>query len=299
MMMSTSLDHLPDEKQQNIRAIVDIIHDEFDQIVNTATKDTKQRSRILLIILFGSYAKGTYVDDFEHGYISDYDILVVLNEPELVEEYKIWHTVEERGAVKANAPVNLIVHTLRELNQQLKQGRYFFKDIRQQGVQLYQYNHTELLLPGRLVREEAIVIAQQQFEQWYSSANEFLEFAELAIYKNYNRKAAFELHQAVERYYSCLLLVFENYRPKSHNIKMLNSLVMQLSFEGVNDFRGILPEDTKFNRRCCQLLKKAYIEARYSEHYKISKEELTWLLAQVKLLKHKTNQVCQYKIDNF
>lgn len=288
-MIKTSLDHLPETKQAHIHSIVDVIHDEFDRVVGLASKPTKQRSRILLILLFGSYAKGNYTDDPENGYISDYDILVVLNEPDLVEEYKIWHTVEERAALKTGAPVNLIVHTLREVNQELKQGHYFFKDIREQAVQLYQYNHTELLNPSGLVREETLHIAKKHFEHWYASANTFYKYAKEAIKnKDYNF-AAFNLHQAVERYYSCLLLVFTNYRPKSHNIKMLHSLAQQ----HVNELETIFPQTTKFNRRCFQLLKKAYIEARYSEHYEIREKELEWLAEEVEKLKLMTDKLCQ------
>ncbi|MGH1438977.1 MAG: HEPN domain-containing protein [Cellvibrionaceae bacterium] len=291
-MINTNLNHLPEDKQANIRSIVDVIHDEFDQVVGVATKEAKQRSRIVLILLFGSYAKGTYVNDPENGYISDYDILVVLNEPELVDEYKIWHTVEERTALKTGAPVNVIVHTLREVNQELKQGHYFFKDIREQAIQLYQYNHTELLNPGLLVREEARHIAQNHFEHWFGSANGFFKQYQHAMDDKEFKIAAFLLHQAVERYFSCLLLVHTNYRPKSHNIKMLHSLGLQ-HFEALKD---IFPQNSKFNRRCFQLLKKAYIEARYSEHYSITADELAWLAGETEKLKGMTKVLCEARI---
>ncbi len=292
-MIKTSLNHLPESKQATIRAIVDIIHDEFDRVVNVATKAQKKNSRIVLIILFGSYAKGTQVDDTQSGYISDYDILVVLNEPELTEEYKIWHTVEERAMIKAKgAPVNLVVCTLREINQELKQGHYFFKDIREQGIQLYQYNHAELLAPGILNAEEARQIAQQHKDHWFESANQFFETYDFNIKKGWLNNSAFQLHQAVERYYSCLLLVFTNYRPKTHNIKALHSLVCQHA----DELHAIFPQDTKFNRRSFQLLKKAYIEARYSEHYEITEEELQWLAGEVKKLQVSVDRLCKEKM---
>ncbi len=291
-MLKTTLNHLPEAKQANIHAIVDVIHDEFDRVVSVATKPEKKNSRILLILLFGSYAKGTYVEDHKSGYISDYDILVVLNEPALVEEYKIWHTVEERAAVKTQAPVNLIVHTLRDINQELRQGQYFFKDIRQQAIQLYQYNHTELLDPGSIVQEEVQGIAQRHFDQWFESANRFFDLFQMALEKKYLKEAAFQLHQSVERYFACLLLVFTNYRPKSHNIKAMHSLVIQQASE----LKHIFPQDTKFNRRSFQLLKKAYIEARYSEHYEITEEELTWLASEVKRLQVEVERLCKDKI---
>jgi hypothetical protein len=47
------------------------------------------------------------------------------------------------------------------------------------------------------------------------------------------------------------------------------------------ELRDIWPEDTKHTRRCFQLLRRAYVEARYSKHYKITEEELEWLSSQL------------------
>jgi uncharacterized protein len=46
-----------------------------------------------------------------------------------------------------------------------------------------------------------------------------------------NKQAAFLLHQAVERYFACILLVYTNYRPKTHNIKALYSFATQQADE--------------------------------------------------------------------
>ena len=288
-MLKTSLSHLPEAKQTHVNSIVEIIHDEFDTVVSAATTAPKSDSRILLVILFGSHAKGTQVDDVKNGYISDYDILVVLNDPTLADEYKIWHTVEERGHIKTGSPVNLVVCTLREINRELKQGHYFFKDIREQGIQLYQYNHAELLAPGVLNKTEAKQVATEHFEQWFSSANSFIVAYEAVKNIGDVKGAAFQLHQAVERYLSCILLVHTNYRPKTHNIKALYSLACHQ----VDELKPIFPQTNKRERRAFEQLKKAYIEARYSQHYSITLEELEWLAAQIEVLKEATETLCQ------
>ncbi|MEI8635128.1 hypothetical protein P4S72_29925 [Vibrio sp. PP-XX7] len=78
------------------------------------------------------------MNDRPNGYISDYDILVIVNKPALVEEYCIWHNAEEQIERRVtSAPLGLIVHTLSEVNVQLQQGQYFFKDIREQGIELF------------------------------------------------------------------------------------------------------------------------------------------------------------------
>jgi HEPN domain-containing protein len=106
------------------------------------------------------------------------------------------------------------------------------------------------------------------------------------------KKAAFELHQANERFLSCTLLVYTNYRPKTHNLKRLLALCVQQEPR----FNSLFPRDTKHHRRCFELLKRAYVEARYSEHYKITEEELRWLGEQVVALQSLTEAVCREKI---
>jgi len=74
------------------------LHDEFEQITGFA-HGKKKHCRILKIILFGSHATGKWVNDPAHGYVSNYDILVILNNDDLVEEHKIWYLAEQRIAL--------------------------------------------------------------------------------------------------------------------------------------------------------------------------------------------------------
>lgn len=59
---------------------------------------------------------------------------------------------------------------------------------------------------------------------------------------------------------------------------------------------GVFPQDMKIHRRRFQLLKRAYIDARYSEHYEISEEDLVWLAERVRRLQKWTEQLCHEKI---
>ena len=77
--MKTSLEHLPPRKRRELARVVEILHEEFDDAVKLATSERKKRGRILKIILFGSYARGDWVDEphTKKGYRSDYDILLL------------------------------------------------------------------------------------------------------------------------------------------------------------------------------------------------------------------------------
>ena len=204
--MKDNVDHLPASKQNDVAHIVAVLRDEFEQVTGFA-KGKNKHSRILKIILFGSHATGSWVKDPAHGYVSDYDILVILNRDELVEEYKIWGTAEDRIALRVRPPLSLLVHNLDEVNQALIQGHYFFSDIRRDGIVLFEFDNRELAEAGTLTAAESRAIATKHFAQWFDSAAEFFDTFQDDLTKQRFKKAAFELHQATERFYCCLLLV--------------------------------------------------------------------------------------------
>ena len=73
-----SLDHLPDSKKRELAHIVRVLFEEFAEATARTTAPWKKQARILKVVLYGSYARGGWVDDPVGGYTSDYDILVVV-----------------------------------------------------------------------------------------------------------------------------------------------------------------------------------------------------------------------------
>ncbi len=292
--MNNNLDHLPASKRNHIKDIVAIIRDEFEQVVGFAN-GSKKRGKILKVILFGSHATGKWVKDPANGYVSDYDILIIVNQQELVDEHKIWNAAEDRIELKVRPPLNILVHTLSEVNNALHQGQYFFSDIRREGIVLYETDRRELSPAGNLSSVELKAIAEQNYDHWIQNASDFLTAFKAVMGTGGFKNAAFQLHQAAERFYSCLLLVLTNYKPNSHNLKMLNSLAISQD-ERITE---VFPQETKEQRRCFQLLKKAYIDARYSKHYEIAEKELLWLAERVGILQQITEELCQGRIKSY
>ncbi|SHE29251.1 HEPN domain-containing protein [Vibrio gazogenes] len=291
--MKTSLDHLPEYKQQELATISTILRDTLDDYLEGKT-GSKSEFRILKIILFGSYAKGNWVRDPVNGYISDYDILVIVNKSALVEDYVVWQRAEEQIDRKVkSAPLGLIVHDLQEVNERLQQGHYFFKDIREEGIELFAATPKPLIEPGDLTEAEKRAIARKHYAQWFKSANAFITGYHHYLNQEELSIAAFELHQSTERFLACVLLTCTNYLPKSHNIEKLSKLCAQIEPE----FKMIFPLDNKFHRRSFRRLQRAYIEARYSEHYEITVEELAYLEGRVLQLKALVERVCLARID--
>ncbi|MBB4799019.1 hypothetical protein HNP32_002773 [Brevundimonas bullata] len=70
-----------------------------------------------------------------------------------------------------------------------------------------------------------------------------------------------------------LLQALTLYSPKSHNLIRLRNMTEPLEPK----LREVLPHHTKFQKRCFELLRAAYVKARYSRHYRITDEELAFL----------------------
>ena len=80
--MISSLDHLPDGKRQELDRILEILFRAFEAA--TSNRAPHKRGRILKVVLFGSYARGDWVDDPVGGYKSDYDLLIVVDNEALI-----------------------------------------------------------------------------------------------------------------------------------------------------------------------------------------------------------------------
>lgn len=294
----TTLDHLPEAKRRELARVVQILFAEFEDATKTKQIAARKMGRILKIVLFGSYARGDWVEDHASGYRSDYDLLVVVNHDELTDVVEYWaradeHLQREYEATHAiSAPVNFIVHTLADVNQQLSLGRPFFVDIVRDGVTLYELDDTPFSRPRQLSPKEARKEAQGHFDQWFESAGEFLIHGEDAAARGWTKKAAFELHQATERLYHCLLLTLTLYSPKSHRLNFLRGQAERLAPELIEAW----PRSSRFEQRCWELLRRAYVDARYSPHYKITAEELAWLGERIADLQTRVCQVCETKL---
>jgi len=189
-----------------------------------------QKPYLVWVVLFGSYVRGTYVADPVNGDISDFDILVAVNGRELADDTSLWYGIEEKADQLTRTPLNLIVHTHEEVAQKLQEGHYFFKDIRTEGIYLYTSKPDKgLPVPKHLTNTEKLPIAQQHYDQWFKSANGFMVAYKAVLATDDLKNSAFQLHQATERLYACILLMLSNYRPKTHNIERLRNIAIQHS----------------------------------------------------------------------
>ena len=288
------LSHLPGNKRAELQRVMGILFDEFESAQKGKLSGKRKGGRILKVILFGSYARGDWVEDHKSGYRSDYDLLVVVNSEAFTDLHDYWdqaaeHLMRELTVTKRlTAPVSFIVHSLMDLNDQLARGRPFFVDIARDGIMLYEAPGHPLASPSPLAPEIAEEEARRHFGHWFPDAAEFQAGATFYRDRGNLRLAAFSLHQAAERLYHCVLLVLTLYSPKSHRLAALRSHAERIAPRLIE----VWPRDARFARRCFARLDRAYVDARYSPHYEITGEELAWLISRVEFLQADAAAIC-------
>lgn len=299
--MRTDLDHLPASKQRELERVVQIIFEEFEDALALAQKQWKKKGRIEKIILYGSYARGGWVDEphTAKGYRSDFDLLIIVNDKRLTERVDYWLKLDDRLIRELaidkslHTPVNFIVHTLQEVNDGLAHGRYFFMDVARDGIALYSYDDKELHTPKPKTPEQALAMAKEYFEEWFPAAMRKHEFARFGMEKGHFKETAFELHQTAETLYHCVLLVCTFYTPHVHNLAFLRTQAERIDMRLVDAW----PREQRQDRRLFEKLKEAYVKARYSKHYRINHEELLQLSGYVDALGQAVHAVCLDRIS--
>jgi uncharacterized protein len=299
--MRRPLRKLPAGKQRELEHAVQIIEEGFAKATRTRRADRLKNGRILKIILFGSYARGDWVHDPVGRYFSDFDLLVVVDHEDLT-DFEFWEDTEKRllaelSSGMTSTPISLIVHSLDDVNWKLEHGRGFFIDIARDGVVLKDTPGAAFSEPRPLPPTTALEEATEYFTEWKGAAARSIKLAQVSIEEGrtdeeWLKNAAFNLHQAAETIYNGLLLVLTLYAPKNHNLVRLRKSTEPL----VPALKDVWPHETKFQKRCFELLRAAYVKARYSRHYRITEEELAYLTERIGVLREIVREASEARI---
>ncbi|WP_165020631.1 HEPN domain-containing protein [Dysgonomonas sp. ZJ279] len=291
--MKKSISHLPSANQRDLHFIVESIL--------TRIKQTE------MIILFGSYARNDYVaydEKYEFGkiqfYVSDYDILVVTSGISDGVAIKALGNIEDLYYDRAKdpdrqPPVQFIATDMKKLNKELKEGRYFYNQIKQEGVILYDSGNHKLARRRKLNFDQIKQQAQEYFDDKFDNANKFLGYTDDAIRKVDYKTGSFFLHQACESYIYAIRLVFTLENPKQHNLMKLLNSVKKYS----DEFIKVFPQDTPEEKRLFELIKAAYVNGRYDPDFVVTKEDINALVPKVELLRDITKCICERKIKEY
>lgn len=291
--MKNSINFLPERKRNDLRELVGLIRDEVRDVV--------------MIILYGSYAKNTYVECDERRdfgvktyYTSDYDLLVVTKKRLGVREGTVATRVNARFMDgrdnEFQTRPQLINESVSKLNDALSEGRYFYVEILAQGIMLYDSGEYRLATPRELDYAEIKEMAETYYKDKYSDAEDFLFHAKIAQERGTYQMCSFMLHQATENFIKTIPLVYVLYGYKEHDLEFLIEKCKPYTL----DLAKVFPRDTDEEERLFKLLQRAYIEARYNKkNFAVTKADIDALIPRIELLRDIVEKVCRKRIDEY
>ncbi len=290
--MKNSIDFLPERKQRDLHELAALIRDEVKDVV--------------MIILYGSYAANTYVERDERRdygvrtiYMSDYDLLVVTKRRLGERESRVEARVRERfaaGKNDENLPRPQIINeSISKLNDALTMGRYFYVEIVAKGIMLYDSGECLLTTPKELDYAEIKAMAEEYYTSKYIRATYFFDDAITNIHKNRFVQASFYLHQAAEYFLKAIPLVYILYGYKEHDLEFLIGKCKPYTLE----LAKVFPCDTDEEKRLFDLLRRAYLEARYNDKFVVTKADIDALVPKIELLRDIVEKVCEEQIVEY
>lgn len=290
--MKKSLTYLPEEKRRDLRQLVGIIREEIKDVV--------------MVILYGSYARGTYVDydqRTEFGvrtyYMSDYDIMIVTKRRIGANAQSVYGRIDghffHNKAKGFHTRPEFINESIGDFNRMLEKGQYFYTEIKAQGVMLYDSGEYKLARRRKPDFTEIGKIAQRYYNKKYKDAVGFLwgaiQFRERGDYN----LSSFMLHQATENFLHAIPLVFELYGYKDHKLSVLLSACKRHTLEPYTAF----PMDTPEDKRLFDLLQDAYVQARYNDEFVVTKLDIDSLISKIELLRDISAKVCKQRLEYY
>ena len=291
--MKNSIDFLPERKQRDLRELAALIRDEVKDVV--------------MIILYGSYAANTYVERDERRdygvrtiYMSDYDLLVVTKRRLGERESTVEARVRERfaaGKNDENLPRPQIINeSISKLNDALTMGRYFYVEIVAKGIMLYDSGECQLATPGELDYAEIKKMAEEYYDDKFSDGLDFFKGANFYYQEENYHMTAFMLHQATESFLKTIPLVYILYGYKEHDLQFLIEKCKPYTLE----LAKVFPCDTDEEKRLFDLLRRAYLEARYNKkNFIVTKADIDALVPKIELLRNIVEKVCRERLNHY
>jgi HEPN domain-containing protein len=277
-----------------------------DIIVATA------KDKIASIILFGPFANGDWIfgdynlnsalglvldqESIENSnailkpanykIASNYHLLIItktkqhsVNNSAVRLEKRITDEINKNIKDKTH-PIHLMIEPIDYFNCSNNQKKYFFADIKKDGILLYDSKEFELLPLIQLDSQERIMAAKINYRRLMDKVERFKRYFHVGMNDGDLKGAAFNLHQMVEFLFNCVLLVFNGYEARTHDLKRLNKLCAANSNNFLTIFPTILPEE----KRSFFLLQKAYLQSRYGKEYEINRDQLQYLSSRAEIL---------------
>lgn len=241
------------------------------------------------------------------------NILIIVPGQKAEKNYERWAALEQdlNSNILIKQKVKIIVEHIGFFNQMLQMGRLFYLEAHEKGEILYDSGELKiktLIKKSGLNGEDRLKKSKKYFKLKLKKSERFFKNYKTQIqdYEKIPRKikgsgqlkkeclnnAVFNLHQMAESLFSSIVLILAGHSPKTHDLKELEKLAINLDPR----FEKIFIRKTKQQKNIFKLFQKAYVESRYSEDYKVTKKQIGILESQVNTLKIMTEEICEEKL---
>ena len=292
VVMKKSVNFLPENKRNDLKQLVGLVRRNIKDVG--------------MIILYGSYARNTYVDydqRIEFGiptyFMSDYDILILTRKPIGAIEYSLYDKIADAFFEHKNRPFHtkpqFINYGIDDFNYALTKAHYFETEIKRQGIILYDSGEYKLARRRKLNFDEIQERAQKYYDDKFYTAIDYLNGVGFYCGNGRYKTASFHLHQSTEHFFRTIELVFTLYSPKEHKLAEFMNRCKRFTTETFKAF----PRDTAEEERLFKLLERAYVESRYNPDFEITKEDIDALLPKVERLRDIVERVCTAQISYY
>lgn len=289
VLMKRSTRFLPPKKRQDLQQLTTLILEQVKQVE--------------MIVLFGSYAKNSYVDydqRIEFGtptyYMSDYDIVILTRKPIGAAEYSLYEKIKDKFFENKNRPFHthpqFINYGIEDFNYALTKAHYFETEIKRDGVVLFDSGQYKLARRRKLDYTEIRDRAQKYFDDKFTLALDLYENVFFDYKRTKYKLSSFHLHQSAENLLRVIPMVFTLYGHKSHNLSEL----MNAAKKHTTEVFKVFPRDTEEEKRLFDLLERAYIESRYNPDFEIVKADIDALIPKVEYLRNIVERVCRERL---
>ena len=165
---------------------------------------------------------------------------------------------------------------------------------------LYDSGEYKLASPKKFTPAERRAKAIEKFDEYFGRARAFLEgsrgLGTINSADEFQKNIrAFMLHQVCENAFVAANLVLKDDRRKQHDLVKLQKEAAIYEPEFLHSF----PKETPRDKYIFDLIRRAYIDARYKRNYTVTEEELKEMATMSENFLGIAERLCRRKITSF
>jgi uncharacterized protein len=276
--MNTSLAHLTPIQRRELETA--------KQIIMRSIRPEK----IILFGIFSVEADARSISERLPPGIVAYDLLVVTSQGDRRSDYELQDIIE--SSCRDEVAVTALVHDIGYVNRRIAEGQYFFTQIRDGAILLYDAGRTPFVKAGVTDLAQVRQLAERDFDRWRRQSRAFFRSAEFNLDGGEWKIVVFMLHQAAEQIYQAILLAFMGYKPTTHNLDKLRRYTNRFSVE----LACLFPRNSEEEDRLFRLLLSGYVDARYKEDFLVTEADARLLTGRVGQLLEIAERVCRNRL---